>query len=490
MSINVKKEASSGIKWNFIGQIGHNTTQFIVSIFLARLLMPEEFGLVGMMTIFMAIANVFIDSGFSVAIIQKKNPSIEDVSTVFFFNIIISVSFYLLFFFSSGLIAQFYNEPELARLTRVISLVFLINSFGTIQATLLRKELKFKQLNLINLLSVILSSLLAIFMAFKGFGVYSIVTQSISYAFLTNALYWYFSIWRPKLIFSIKSFKELFGFGSKLLVASLLDRIYSSIDSLIIGRVFSAAQLGFFTRARATRDIPAQTFAGVLGSVVLPIFSKIDNDEDLRNYHLKFLSLVSYLVFPIMVGMFVVAKPVILVLYGEKWLLSIGILQILVFSGITHSMSVVLVQTILAKGKAGLFLKLDVAKKIVGVSGMLVGLIWGFYSFIWGVTIASLLNLVLNFVFSGRLINISAKEYLKIFYKHFIISVLMGFPTYYIGLLFCYNHFVQLFVQVGTGVLLYFFLSYMFKVDEFKYLGNMVLEKINSKRDRKIDKIE
>lgn len=479
--MNVRNEVLSGAKWNAFGQFTHYGVQFIVSMILARILIPEEFGLIGMLSVFLGISTVFIQSGLSVALIQKKNADSVDFSTVFYYNIVVSLVFYLILFACSDFIANFYHEPKLVSLMRYTAIVFVINAAGVVQSTILRKELKFKKLNIVSVVGVFSSAVVAIIMALNEYGVYSLVAQSITYALVTNVLYWLVSDWKPQFIFSIESFKQLFGFGSKLLGSSILDRIYTTIDTLIIGKVFSASQLGFYSRAKATRDIPVENTTGILTSIVFPIFSKLDNDSDLKKYHLKFLGILAFIIFPVMGGLAIVAEPLTILLFSETWLPSVKILQLLCLAGPAAPFSVILVQTILAKGNAGLFLKLDIYKKIIGVLGMGIGLYFGFYAFIIGVLAASVINLLINFIYTGKLVNTKLIEYLKVMFNPFIFSFVMCLSIYAIGMILPDNVYIMLFVQVSLGIVVYVFLSSIFKVKDFIYLKEIIKERFFKK---------
>ncbi|MFW5983242.1 MAG: MOP flippase family protein [bacterium] len=482
MSESIRDHVFSGVKWNLVGKLGHYGMQFIVSIILARLLLPAEFGLIGMLAIFMAIAQVFINSGMSSALIQKKDTTGEDYSTVFYYNLMIAFIFYALLFFTSGYIAAFFDQPELTQLTKYMAMVFLINAAGTVQATILKKELRFKKINVIKIIGVIISGVVAVFMAYNDFGVYAIVGQAVSFALVTNALYWLNSNWKPAFVFSKQSFINLFGFGAKLLISSLLDQVYKNLSTLIIGKAFSAAQLGYFTRAKSSRDLPIQNTSGVLTNIVFPVFAKEKNDETLKRHHLKFLSLVAYVTFPVMVGMAIVAEPFIVILFTDKWLPSVPMLQILCIGGPTYPLSVILVSTLLAKGKSGLFLKLDIYKKSVGLAAMVLGLLFGFYPFLLGVTAASLIGLILNFYYVGKTIHTKAGEYANALMPGLMLSLAMGAIVFGTGYLLPENHYIQLTVQATLGIFIYAGASYMLKLDDFEYLKNLLREKLQRKK--------
>jgi len=484
MSKSIKEEVFSGVKWNALGKIGHYGAQFFVSIILARLLLPEEFGLVGMLAIFTAIAQVFIVSGMSSALIQKKNANTTDFSTVFYYNIAIAILFYFILFFSAKHIAAFYEEPKLIKLTKYIALVFIINAFGTVQATILRKALNFKKLNIISVISVVFAGTIAIVMAFNGFGVYAIVGQSIAFATLSTILYWIFSDWKPKLVFSKNSFKSLFGFGSKLLLSALLDQIYNNLSTLIIGKAFSAVQLGYFSRAKATRDIPIQNTTGILNNLIFPIFAKSKNDEDLVRHHLKFIGLISFVTFPLMVGLAIVAEPLTVLLFSDKWLPSVPILQILCIAGPAYPLSVVLVSTILAKGKSGLFLKLDIYKKIVGLTAMFIGLFFGFYPFLAAIVVAGTIGLLINFIFTGKMLQLGLMPYLKAIFPSIALSLIMGGLSLLLSLILPKSHAIQLISLSAFGIIIYTGLSYLLKLDDYLYLKNLAKEKLFTKKTK------
>jgi O-antigen/teichoic acid export membrane protein len=478
MSINVKNEVISGIKWNFIGEFGHYIIHFIVSLVLARLLTPEDFGLYGMLLIFTAISIVFMQSGLGAALIQKKDATNADFSTVFYYNVGVSVICYIILFFCAQLIADFYNQQELNRLIKLISIGLIFNSLCVVHTTILQKELNFKKLNIIKLIGIIISGIIAIVMAYMGFGVYAIIAQTISIAVINAFLYWVTSKWRPQLIFSKKSFKELFGFGSKLLLSSLLNTFYKNVDSLIIGKFFSPAQLGYFSRAKSTKDIPLSMTSGLLTTLVFPIFSKLDNDIQIKYYHLKFLSLVGYIIFPIMTGLAVVAEPLTVLLFTDKWLPSVPMLQILCISGPVYPLSVILGQAILAKGKSNIYLKIEIIKKIIGLTGMFIGIFYGFYGFLIGLTLSWFISLLIDFVYTGNLIDTRIIEYIKTLLPAFLLSLLMAVIIYFIKFLLPDNYFLLLVIQMTVGIIIYLSASYLLKLQDFVYLGNLIKEKI------------
>lgn len=483
MGSNIRHQVISGVKWNALGQFGSQGILFVVSILLARILLPEEFGLIGMLIIFTSVSTVFIGSGLGAALIKKKNCTNADYSTVFFYNIAVSLLFFAAMFISAPYIAAFYNEPQLTNIARIVAFLFIINAFGMVQITILQKELHFKAINLIQMAAIIVSAIVAVYMAYNDYGVYSLVWQQITHALVSNVLYWIGSAWKPNFVFSRSSFKELFGFGSRLLLSGLLDQIYVSVDSLLIGKIFNAEQLGYYTRAKSTRDMPVANSTGILSKIVFPIFARIDDDNELRHRHLQLLGLTFFIIMPVMTGMLVVAEPLVIVLFTEKWLPSVWMLQILCAVGFSYPLSVILVQTILAKGRSDVFLKLDVLKKIIGFTAMIIGLYFGLIPFVIGISIANVLGLLVNILFVSGLLSLNIKAYVRLLMPVFAICVVMGLLVYGTGALLNITVVWKLIIQTFSGIIVFFGLSYVFKVKELFYFWELITDKIKRIRN-------
>lgn len=481
MSESLKSKAISGAKWNWLYNIGSYFISFFLSIILARLLEPCEFGILGMLNIFTAVAMVFINSGLSTAIIRTKDASPEDYSTVFYFNIFVSTGFYVILFFAAPLIANFFKEPILVPLTRLITLVFLINSFGIIQNAILIKSINFKKQTICNLSGLGVSAIISTIMAFQGFGVYSIVGQAVSQALVTNILFWITSKWRPVGGFKISSFKKLWSFGSKVLATSIVAQIVENIDNILIGKVFSAGQLGFYVRAKSSKQLPEQIFTGVLSSTSFAVLAKVsDDDKELRRLHLHFFKLGTYGFLPIIFGFIAVAKAFTIVLYSEKWLPSVPIFQVIALSSIAIFLGSLFSQTIMAKGDGKLYFRLTTGKKVLGLLSIPFGLFWGLTPFIWSFVIINLIGLLLDFYYTGRQVNVKMFEYLIYMIKPLILSVLMGLGVYFITYLPITSNFLMLLLQVFSGIVLYIVFSIILKIKEYYYFKDVFVEQIST----------
>ena len=324
MSNSLKQKTVKGVIWSTLERFSVQGIQFVVMIIMARMLTPNDYGLVGMLAVFIAVSQSLVDSGFSQALIRKQDRTETDNSTVFYFNIIVGFILYGLLFASAPFIADFYNEPQLTAITRVIGLSVLFNSLVVVQRALLTIKIDFKTQAKAALTAAIISGILGIWMAASGYGVWSIVAQQLANLGINTLLLWILSHWRPSLIYSWKSFHELFGFGSKLMVSGLIDTIYRNIYLIVIGRVFSAADLGYYTRAHQFTDFPSSNVSGIIQRVTYPILCSIQNEnERLSDVYRRFLRLSAFIVFPLMMGLAAVAEPLVLTLLKEQWLFAL-----------------------------------------------------------------------------------------------------------------------------------------------------------------------
>lgn len=479
MSESLKNKAISGTKWKTSLNTGRYFISFFLSIILARLLGPKEFGLIGMISILMAVAQIFIDSGLSQAVIRQKNVIEEDYSTVFYFNIFVSSFFYLLFFFTAPYVAAFYGEPILIPITRLVTLVFLINSLGIIQNSILVREIKFKTQAICNFSGLIVSVIIASIMAFQGFGVYSIVAQAISQSIVTNTMFWITSDWRPRGGFSMVSFKKLWGFASNILATNVVVRIVQNIDNVLIAKVFSAEQLGYYIKAKSSNEASQTVFTDTLNAISFSVLVKGNqNESELKRYHLLFFNVGAYVYLPVVFGFIAIAKAFTVVLFTDKWLPSVELTQIIAFSSITYFLGALFSQTMLVKGKGKMYFRLSTGKKILTLLAIPFGLFWGLYPFIWAFVFIGYVGLFLDFYFVGPLVHNHWSVYLKLLFKPLIPSVFMGILVYLMNYLPLQNYYLLLLFQIFSGFTIYIILSAMFKIEEYVYIKNVFLEQL------------
>jgi O-antigen/teichoic acid export membrane protein len=481
--MSLKQKTISGLLWSFIDSFAGLGISFIVGIMLARILSPEEFGLIGMLAIFIAIAQSFITSGFSQALIRKQDCNAADYSTVFYFNIVVGILFYLLLFLSAKSIADFYNEPVLEQLVKVLGLVLVINSFTIIQSTLLTKRIDFKLQAKISVISSVVSGIISIYMAYKGFGVWSLVAQTLLKNAINSILLWFWNQWKPIWQFSTSSFKELFSFGSKLLVSGLIDTIYRNVYYLIIGKYFAAAELGYYTRADQFQALPSQSLQGIIGRVSYPVLSSIQNDiPRLREAYKKIIRSSMLITFVLMLGMAAAARPMILTLIGEKWEPAVIYLQMLCLVGMFYPLHALNLNMLQVQGRSDLFLRLEIIKKVLAIPIILVGIFWGIKAMIVGMMINTLIAYYLNSYWSGRFIGYSFTAQIKDILPSLFMATVTSLVVLTEGLLIPVSPLPLLAIQIVTGALVTFGLCEVFHFKDYLYIKEIVKEKILTQR--------
>ena len=414
MSESLKNKTVKGVSWSFIDNLASSGIFFLVGLVLARLLTPSEYGIMAIITIFIAVSNSIVDSGFSNALIRKTDAKRVDYNTVFIFNLIVSTALYVALFFLAPIISDFFREPLLVDVMRVIGWVLLINALAIIPRTLFVKEVNFKTQTKVSLIASVSSGVIGIGMALSGMGVWSLVGQQLSRQLLNTLFLWVYCKWRPVCEFSVQSFKELFGFGSKLLLSGLLNTVFNEIYSLVIGRCYTAAQLGQYTRASQFNQIFSSNLTTVIQRVSYPVLSSIqDEPERLREAYRKVIKSTMLITFACMLGLAAVAKPLIILLIGEKWLPAVGFLQIICFSGMLYPLHAINLNILQVKGRSDLFLRLEVIKKIIAVGPLLLGVFFSIEYMLWGSVFTSLIAYFLNSYYSANLINYPTRDQVK-----------------------------------------------------------------------------
>lgn len=482
---SLKQKSLKGVSWSLIDNIAGSGITFLVGIVLARLLSPSEFGIIGMITIFIAISNSIVDSGFSNALIRKTNASNKDYNTVFIFNMAVSLLLYFLLFLSAPAISRFYKEPVLINVTRCIGLVLICNAFGIIQRTLLTKVVDFKTQAKVSIVASTGSGVIGISMALYGFEVWSLVAQQVTRQLLNSLFLWVFNKWRPFLQFSRQSFRELFGFGSRLMISGIIDTTYQNIYYLIIGKFYTPSQLGQYTRAEQFKNIFSQNLTSVIQRVSYPILSSIQDDEErLLAAYRKVIKTTMLVTFALMLGMAAIAKPMILILIGEKWLPAVIYLQIMCFAAMLYPLHAINLNILQVKGRSDLFLRLEIIKKIIAIGPILLGVFMGIEYLLLGSVLTSFIAFFLNSYYSGSLINYPTKQQIKDIYPTFVISITTASIMWIVSL-FHWNNCLILLLQISVGLIIAFFLYERTKLTEYTELKSIVfsfLSKMNNEQ--------
>ena len=427
MADSLKKKTAKGVVWSAVERFSTQGIQFLFGIVLARLLTPNDYGVIAMLTIFLAVSQTFIDSGFSNAIIRKINRTEEDMATMFFFNIGMSLACYAVIFLAAPFIADFYEMPELTLILRVLAIKIILQSFNAVQTTMLVIKLDFKKQAKISLCCAIFSGIVGIVFAYLGYGVWALVIQALLGTLLLSILYWMIVRWRPTCFFSKKSFGYLFSFGSKLLISGLLDTVYNNIYPLVIGKFYTPAQLGSYSKAEHFAQFPSQNIMRILQRVSYPVLSSLQEEpERLKKNFLKFLDYSTLLIFPLMIGLLALSKPLTLFMLTDRWADMILPLQLLCIAMMWYPAHAINLNLLQVLGRSDLFLKLEIIKKIVGIAILCGTLPFGITALCLGKIADAWISLIINTYYSGSLMKAGFLIQMKFMMPTFLNSLAMG----------------------------------------------------------------
>ncbi|MDO9551121.1 lipopolysaccharide biosynthesis protein [Rhodonellum sp.] len=479
--MSLKKKALAGVFWSALEQFGNQIIGFVISIVLARLLLPEEFGLIAMLAIFMGLGGALINSGLTQSLIRTENPNDEDFSTVFYFNLLGSVVIYGLVSLLAPFIADFYNQPQLTLIVRVYCIVFIINAFAAVQTTRLSKKMDFRTQMLVSTPSLVISGFVGIGLALYGFGVWSLVWSRIAQAIASTVQLWYWSKWRPLWLFSSEKFTEHFNFGFKLTLSGILDTVFVNAYTIIIGKFFAPAQVGFYSKADGLQMLPVRVISGIVSKITYPLFSEIQNDDiRLKSVYKRIMQMVIFLVAPTLIFIAVLGEPIFRFLYTEKWLPAVPYFQILCAAGILYPIHAYNLQILNVKGRSDLFLKLEVAKKIVLLIVLAVSFQFGIYGLLFGSVIFSMMAFGINTHYTGKFINYTAWHQTKDLLPTILLALFSGLIVYGLdsmldGLKF--HDFVRISIcgLVGGGVYLLF--SILLQLESLVELKTLIKRK-------------
>lgn len=467
---SLKHKAVKGTMWSALERFSIQGVQFVVMLIMARLLTPADYGLVGMLTVFLAVANCLIDGGFGNALVRKQARSQLDCSTVFYFNLGMSIVLYIVLYVSAPYIAEFYDEPQLIAIARVIGVTLIINAFGAIQGVLKSAELDFKIIAKVSIVNAVFTGCVGIYLAWQGYGVWSLVYSTLVGAFSSAILSWIVFRWRPSFLFSLCSFKEFFGYGFKLAISGLLDTMYKNIYQVVIGKVYSATDLGYYTRAYNFSTFPSSNITSVISRVTFPLLCKIkDDDIRLEVVYRKILRLSAYIIFPLMVGLAIVAHPMIVVLIGEKWSFSATLLSIICLYMMWYPVHAINLSLLQVKGRSDLFLRLEIIKKVNSIIMLCVTVPIGIVAMCWGGIYTSIVALIINTYYTGKLINVG---FLKQMWDLIPTILYCGIMAIVVLVVIAYvpANAMKLLVGIPIGVLTYLGISKITKSPELSEL--------------------
>ena len=476
------KTVIAGFSWRFAERILAQGVSFIVSVVLARLLMPETYGIIALVTVFTNIIQTFVDSGFGNALIQKKDADDLDFSSVFYFNIVLCISLYTLLFFCAPLIARFYSMPELVPVVRVLGIKILISGVKNIQQAYVSRNMLFKRFFFATLGGTIGAAIIGITMAYLGFGVWALVVQNLFNATVDTIILWITVKWRPKKQFSFERLKTLFGFGWKLLVSSLIDKVYNDIRQLIIGKLYSPSELAYYNRGKQIPHLFITNINTSIDSVLLPAMANEQDDKNrVRAMTRRAIKTSVYLLAPIMIGVAVVAEPLIDLLLTEKWLFAVPFMRIFCITYMFYPIHTANLNAIKAMGRSDLFLKLEIIKKVVGMIVLLITMRISVMAMAYSLLFTSVCAQIINSWPNRKLLGYSYLDQMKDIMPAILLSVMMGMAIYCFIFLHL-NDYITITLQVITGVTIYVIGSKILKIEEFKYIYDLIQNVIKKKR--------
>ena len=470
---NLKYQTKKGLYWKFAEQFSNYGIQFIVGIFMARMLSPEDYGLTALPAVFMAISGIFVSGGFGTALVRKPDLTEKDLSTAFYYSMGVGVLCYVVLFVASPWIADFYNAPVLVPLMRVTALSFLYSPLGTGQSVILQRRLDFKTPTKVSVICRILSGVIGIVMAYTGYGVWALVISGFISGIIGQVITFWVVRWYPKAGWSKESFRYLWGYGNKIMGSFLLGTVYENIAPVIIGKYFSPAQLGVYNRAQGYAKMPSQNMTGTLQSVTFPVLSQIQNDDErLARSYRKMLRVSAFIVFPLMMMLAALARPLVLALITAKWEACIVLLQIMCLSMMWYPIHAINLNLLEVKGRSDLFFRLEIIKRSIGLLLLVCTLPLGLVAFCWGGVAGSMVSLFINTYYTGKIIHVGYVRQMRDLAHILLLSFLM-YGVIWLVLSLLSNLWAQIIVGGICGTVFYLGCSYLFKfseLQEVKYL--------------------
>jgi O-antigen/teichoic acid export membrane protein len=476
---NVKKKLVSGVFWESIGQFSSLGIQFVVTIIIARILTPADYGVIGLLSVFTALSLIILDSGFSVALIQNKNANQTDYSSVFFFNLVVSLLLYGIFFFASPYIAAFYDIPELTKYVKILFLIIPITSFGLVQNVILQKQLLFKKSAVASVGASLLSGIIGIVMAYLGYGIMTLVCQQIAMYFFRTLLYVAQIQWIPTLNISLAPIKKMFSFSVHLMLHSIVNTTMKNIYTLVIGKSYSSEAVGYYNQAARFENVSASTITSVIMKVSFPALVSVQDDvKRIKEAYKRILSMTTFIVSPIMILLIIIAKPLFNLLLTEKWLPGAFYFQILCLYGLTLPVIQISYNIYKLYKKGRMLVIIDTCRHLLIITAIVVTIKLGVPAMLFGQFIAMFIMFFVNMYYSGKLISYSIKEQIQTLSPYYILAFLSGIIVYFIPTLNCGN-FVNILLLSFFFLTIYLFLAAIFKISALKETSTIAKQLIN-----------
>ena len=471
---SLRGKVLSGLFWKVLENGGVQIVQFVISLILARMLGPERYGTIALLLVFIAIANVFIQSGFQTALIQKRQVDDLDYSSVFYLGLGVALLLYAVIFAGAPAVAAFYHDPELKSMLRVLALMIFFGAVVSVQTAMVSRKMEFRKMCAASLLATCLSGIAGVIGAYRGLGTWALVVQQLGTQFLLMVFLWVLVGWKPMKAFSFSRVKALFSYGWKLLCSSLLDTVYNNLYTMVIGRIYQKDVVGYYNRGNQFPQLIVNNLAASIQAVMLPAFSASQEDKERMKAMVRRSIVTSaFVIFPMMAGLVAVAKPLISIILTEKWLPCVPFLQIMCVAYAMWPIHIANLQAINALGRSDIFLKLEIIKKALGLAVLAVSIPFGIYAMVWLKASTDFVGTIINAYPNKKLLNYSFLEQWRDVFPALILSVVMGAIVYSLQF-FIHNNWILLTAQISGGVLIYGGLAWIFKIESFRYLLGVV----------------
>ena len=469
---SLKKKAVSGMLWTALQKYSKMFIQFVSGIILARLLTPYDYGCIGMLAIFMVLAESFIDGGFGSALIQKKRPTQEDYSTIFYWNIAMAAVLYAVIYFSAPAISRFYDIPLLCSVLRVQGIILFVYAFNIVQRNQLQKTLDFKAISIVTITTAIIALIVTIIMAYHGCGVWSLVAQMLLTAAIPAIVFWFYLKWRPSWMFSWKSFKELFSFGFFMFLTHILNQFGQQVQGLLIGKFYNPSIMGYYSKAHGTEKLASTSISQVLTQVTYPLYAEVQDDKvKLANMIRKLTMTLAYVTFPLMFILLLCAKPIFVFLYTDRWLASVPYFQVLCLAGLAYCLQSVNYQSIAAIGKSRIMFIWTLVKRICGIGLMVLGLIcWGMEGLLVGVVLGTWFAYFVNIVLVSKYIGYRWWSQLLDILPVLVASIVAAVASAICSNLLSFSLYIDGIVKFVLYATIYLGWSFLFKPEAYRFL--------------------
>lgn len=477
-----RKNVLSGLVWKLLERGGDQVIQFVIQLMLARLLLPEDYGLIALIAIFIALANVFIQTGFTTALIQAKEIDELDYASAFYFSSFLTVLLYVLLFLTAPVIAGFYGKLELVPVIRVLALSLFCGPLNSIQYAIVSRTMQFKKFFFSSLSGTLVSGVVGVYLAYAGFGVWALVGQQLSNVFIDTFVLWFTVSWRPQLVFSFQRIKKLLSFGWKMLTSTLLDTLYTNSYGLVIGKVISPTMLGYYNRANQFPSIIVNNVNNSLSTVLFPVMSASqENKPHIRSMMKRSLEVSSLIIFPLMTGLIICSEELVLALLTDKWLASVPLIRLISLAYAFYPLHITNIVAITSLGKSDLILKLEVIKRVLSLVCLFISIPFGIYVIVAFEPVISIVTFVLNARPNKKLLDYGVKEQLRTISPYLLLSIIMGIVIYPLGYL-PLGSLATLILQATTGAAFYFGASLMIKTSSIHYLIAAVKELLGRRK--------